>query len=678
MVRPFVWISMSAALFIILLAGCSQSAPAPTATPAPTAAPSPTPLPVALSLDDYLRQLDCASSEDAEEPETYGDFSALLEEILDRMSPLVPPAEVAAWHQALLGGFEAVKALLAELPQDEEIGFAFLTVAETLEEYNLKEAEAVRQMSDSTRQAMIDAGCTDDPQGATAEVTQDDHADDFEGATGIAVGETIEGSLDGGNDKDVFLFRAEAGQTYAARLPYFFALSFGAKTGPLIAIYDSAAQEVARLEEDTGTKEVLWQAEEAGNYYVVLGDGSSSGDYALTIDLQGVPPTTVGPEVVPVATVGPEVVPPATVGPEVVPPATVGPEVVPVATAGAAGDSDDDHANNIGDATAIAVGEAVAGTVGSVNDVDHFRFTAQEGKRYQIDVGMGTLPDSWVYLVDSEDRELAFNDDFEDSLASRIIWAAPASGDYFLVVGGFGVGTYTLAVAHSDIVDDHGDALDAATSIAVGEAVAGAVDFDDDVDYFGFTAQEGQLYQIDVALGTLPDSWVRLLDSEGRELAYNDDFGDSWASRILWVSPASGDYYLAVGDYEGDLGTYTLTVAHSDIVDDHGDAPDAATSIRVGEAVTGAVDFGEDVDVFRFTAQEGKRYQIDVGLGTLPDSWVALEDSEDRRLDYNDDFGVTFASRIVWTAPASGDYILVVGGHVGDLGTYTLTVAAIE
>ena len=318
------------------------------------------------------------------------------------------------------------------------------------------------------------------------------------------------------------------------------------------------------------------------------------------------------------------------------------------------------------------MGEAVAGTVGSVNDVDHFRFTAQEGKRYQIDVGMGTLPDSWVYLVDSEDRELAFNDDFEDSLASRIIWAAPASGDYFLVVGGFGVGTYTLAVAHSDIVDDHGDALDAATSIAVGEAVAGAVDFDDDVDYFGFTAQEGQLYQIDVALGTLPDSWVRLLDSEDRELGYNDDFEDSLASRILWASPASGDYYLVVGGYGGDLGTYTLTVAH--IVDDHGDALDAATSIAVGEAVAGVVDFGDDVDIFRFTAQEGKRYQIDVGLGTLSDSWVELVDSDERELANNDDFEDSLASRIIWVAPASRDYFLVVGGY--GIGSYTLAVAS--
>ena len=87
-----------------------------------------------------------------------------------------------------------------------------------------------------------------------------------------------------------------------------------------------------------------------------------------------------------------------------------------------------------------------------------------------------------------------------------------------------------------------------------------------DTDYFRFTAEEGRLYQIDVSLGTLDNSFLTLLGPDGWELTYNDDHGDSLASRIFWLAPASGYYYLAVEanvwspQWSTEVGSYTLTV----------------------------------------------------------------------------------------------------------------------
>ncbi len=94
---------------------------------------------------------------------------------------------------------------------------------------------------------------------------------------------------------------------------------------------------------------------------------------------------------------------------------------------------------------------------------------------------------------------------------------------------------------------------------SVEEAVQGALDYADDKDFFVFQAEEGVFYQIDVALGTLSDSVVELYDADEQELAYNDDHGDSLASRIIWEAPRSGKYYVAVEGYS--TGSYTLTVA---------------------------------------------------------------------------------------------------------------------
>ena len=64
-------------------------------------------------------------------------------------------------------------------------------------------------------------------------------------------------------------------------------------------------------------------------------------------------------------------------------------------------------------------------------------------------------------------------------------------------------------------------------------------------------------------LGTLFDSELVLYDTDGvSELAYNDDYDDSYASRIVWAAPATGTYYVAVSglDFE-ERGSYALTLA---------------------------------------------------------------------------------------------------------------------
>ena len=81
-------------------------------------------------------------------------------------------------------------------------------------------------------------------------------------------------------------------------------------------------------------------------------------------------------------------------------------------------------------------------------------------------------------------------------------------------------GSYTLTVEVSDIVDDHANSEEGATAVSVGEAASGVLEYYGDTDFFVFQSEEGVLYQIDVALGTLSDSTVALHDADGRELSY--------------------------------------------------------------------------------------------------------------------------------------------------------------
>ena len=343
-------------------------------------------------------------------------------------------------------------------------------------------------------------------------------------------------------------------------------------------------------------------------------------------------------------------------------------------------DVPDDHGNDIDDATAIRVGADVRGALDYDGDIDYFRFQAERGQSYQIDVALGTLDDSIVKLYD-DGSLLDSNDDDGGTSASRLYWEAPSHGVYYVAVTGFyGVGTYTLTVSLSDLVDDHANSEERATEIRVGEEVRGAVGSRDDIDYFHFKALRGQIYRIYVARGTLDDSRVYLHDTDGSFLGYSVDRGGPFADGLYWEAPSNGERYVNVTGVFG-IGSYTLTVSIADPIDDHGNSGGRATEIaglvdEEGVDIRGAVDYDGDIDYFRFYATDGYSYQIDVALRTLDDSIVDLYDADGSLLDSNDNHGGTSASRLYWEAPTNGEFYVAVEGH--GIGTYTLMVSIVD
>ena len=334
------------------------------------------------------------------------------------------------------------------------------------------------------------------------------------------------------------------------------------------------------------------------------------------------------------------------------------------------------HADALREATPVTVGEPAPGQINHDDDVDFFVFEGEQGELYQIDVTLGTLSDSVATLYDSDGFDLDYNDDYGGTSASRIYWEAQSSGNHYVAVESWsGIGSYTLTIAVANITDDHADALREATPVPVGEPAPGEInpDADGDVDFFVFEGEQGELYQIDVTLGTLFDSVATLYDSDGLELGYSDGYGGTSTSRIYWEAQSSGNHYVAVESWSG-IGSYTLTIAVANITDDHAGALREATPVTVGEPAPGEINYDDDVDFFVFEGEQGELYQIDVTLGTLSDSVATLYDSDGFDLDYNDDHGDTSASRIYWEAQSSGNHYVAVEGWSG-IGSYTLTIA---
>ena len=102
-----------------------------------------------------------------------------------------------------------------------------------------------------------------------------------------------------------------------------------------------------------------------------------------------------------------------------------------------------------------------------------------------------------------------------------------------------------------------------AVAVAIGSTAQGYVANSSSTCYFKVQVVAGQTYTFQTVLGTLYNSVLTLLDTNGQTvIAQNDGMASSnRASRITWRATGSGTYYLAVGSFSGSpAGSFTLVV----------------------------------------------------------------------------------------------------------------------
>lgn len=77
---------------------------------------------------------------------------------------------------------------------------------------------------------------------------------------------------------------------------------------------------------------------------------------------------------------------------------------------------------------------------------------------------------------------------------------------------------------------------------------------------YTFKMVEGRNYQIDMRSGAF-DSYLRLENAEGVQVAFDDDGGGFPSARILYRAPKTGDYTIICTTFGANsTGKYTMTV----------------------------------------------------------------------------------------------------------------------
>lgn len=351
----------------------------------------------------------------------------------------------------------------------------------------------------------------------------------------------------------------------------------------------------------------------------------------------------------------------------------------------------------------IAPGAEIEGSIGdgdaladSTGDEDAYRFddyvlTARAGQRFEAVMRSGDF-DTYleVFHPDATTDAIASDDDGvgEDTTDSRLRFTATEAGTYILrarPLSGLEGGDYSLSLTERPPAPR----APRPSGVRVGQTVDGDLSNRDPeteeglpYDAFAFRARQGD--RIAMSLDSeVFDPVLRVGRMEQGafvQLAENDDGADSGLnSRLIFTVPENGEYLIRVSPLSGTAtGAYTLGL-------EEGPPPAAAQAIAIGGTAEGELteadgkgESGMAADAYRFEGREGQRIRIDMTSSDF-DTYLELFDENRVSLDQDDDGGPEGTdSRLTFTLPATGSYLIEARAFSEATGDYSLSITEVE
>ena len=193
---------------------------------------------------------------------------------------------------------------------------------------------------------------------------------------------------------------------------------------------------------------------------------------------------------------------------------------------------------------------------------------------------------------------------------------------------------------------------------------------------FTVDCKKGRNYKIDMASKEI-DSYLRLEDASGKELAKDDDSGGLVDARISFSCRADGVYRVVCTTFAGGTGAFTLTVQESaSAKTEELTLTNGTARVEAELTAADATDAARTRSVCRIYAiklAKGKSYRIDM-LSKDVDSYLRLEDSAGKELAKDDDGGGDRNARIQFDCFASGEFRIIATTYHGGVGGFILSV----
>ena len=243
---------------------------------------------------------------------------------------------------------------------------------------------------------------------------------------------------------------------------------------------------------------------------------------------------------------------------------------------------DDDYSGNESTTGMVTVdGAAASGKIEVPSDRDWFKTSLTEGETYKVNVlgrstGDGSL--RWprltgIYNSSGERFPNTGNDDHGFGLNPRKYFTASQTGDYFIGVAGYSLGTYKVLL--EEVAPDIPGDITTTASLTIDGTVTSEFDRINDDDWHKLEVKADQPYTITMSGGGYSCVYIRnIYDSTGNVVT---DLGsgltkpDNNTSQWYFKRTEVGTYYVSVGecsqpdgqggyDLSTPTGTYTVTV----------------------------------------------------------------------------------------------------------------------
>ncbi|MFW2342412.1 pre-peptidase C-terminal domain-containing protein [Brevundimonas sp.] len=348
------------------------------------------------------------------------------------------------------------------------------------------------------------------------------------------------------------------------------------------------------------------------------------------------------------------------------------------------------------DAGALVLGEGLDASLeeGDSRDdlgapYDSYTVTLVAGQRFEVEMRSDDF-DAYLELYgpDMEEPVAVDDDSAGDGTDARLRYTATADGIYTVRARAFSegaMGPYNLIARERPPAPPEPEPV----ALALGQSLDGVIDDADPVDdqdvpfdAYRFAADAGERVIVTLTSDDF-DTYLQvghLRDGVFEELAFNDDDGESLNSRLVFATPARGDYLIRVRPLStSESGAYVLSLQPAP-------PPPEAARLTIGDSVTGTIDPDTPVNdegyrarLYRFDGREGQRIDIRLEAEDFDTYLVLYRDDgpPPTRLDDNDDSDGT-NSRLTRTLEGSGTYVIEVRGFSQTVeGDYTLSLAEI-
>lgn len=197
-------------------------------------------------------------------------------------------------------------------------------------------------------------------------------------------------------------------------------------------------------------------------------------------------------------------------------------------------------------------------------------------------------------------------------------------------------------------------------------------------DTSAYVIQEPVGTEVVVTLGSQNDLAFTVYDSYGEEVLFVDDSYSGDETGILAIQYPE-PYFVVVNQWAEDRSTFTISATHTltPIPD-----PDDGRTLRIGQLIQGSLDYPGDTDTFTIRLNAAQRVQMATTSFTL-DTFLATDfhGAFDNEIIVDDNSGgglFGFDSQIVYRAPHTGDFIVVITENYYETGGYTLSISSTD